>query len=92
MKKTIIRYHTKKDSALFKKESRSRLARLLFISVKRLEFLASDKKLYRSFPQKKSDGSVRHIDAPPLRFERCSNEDLETLNADCASPLSFRPC
>lgn len=58
------KHYAREISPLYAMNSRKRLAELLFISLKEMNRLCSGDALYRTFPIKKKDKSVRIVDEP----------------------------
>lgn len=79
MKKTPKKYHKERDSVFYTLASRSKLARVLFTSERKLNALIEASDRYRTFTKPKKSGGTRLISAP--------RDDLKRLQSRIADLL-----
>lgn len=92
MPKKPKKYHKEADSQFYKLKSRAKLASILFISEKKLQFLAREENLYHNFKKPKSSGSgMRDISAPRADLKKVQARIAELLHRIAPPDYLFAP-
>ena len=91
MPKKRVKYYGKQDSHFYKLPSKAKLAKLLYISVEKLKYLADSENLYRDFTKEKSSGGYRLISAPRDDLKEVQKRIADLLQRIAPPEYLFAP-